>query len=87
VKIIKTILIEDLTEKYPFSVNYLAKKGIRCIVCGETIWGTLEEAAAEKGFDDETIDVFVKELNKLNDDFEKRIEDNINIINTGKFEG
>jgi methionine synthase II (cobalamin-independent) len=65
--ILKTITIEDLVEEYPFSVQYLADKGIRCIKCGEPIWGTLDEACKEKGFDDEKIDFFVKELNELNE--------------------
>lgn len=64
--ITKAITIEDLVEEYPFSVQYLSEKGIRCIKCGEPIWGTLEEACKEKGFEDEQIDLFVKELNTLN---------------------
>ncbi len=64
-KITKDIGIEDLIEKYPFSVHFLSQKGIRCIVCGEPIWGTLEEAAREKGFDDDAIEQFVEELNAL----------------------
>lgn len=58
----KDIEIEDLVSHYPFSVKYLSEKGIRCIACGEPIWGTLEEAALEKGFDQDQIEVFVKEL-------------------------
>ena len=61
----KDIHIEDLVENYPFSVKYLAQNGIRCIACGEPIWGTLEEAAKEKGFDDEKIQFFVNELNSM----------------------
>ena len=63
--ITKDILIEELVENYPFSVRYLMEKGIRCIMCGEPIWGTLEEAAQEKGFDEEQIAGFVKEMNEL----------------------
>jgi len=63
--ITKEIQIEELVEKYPFSVKYLAQNGIRCIACGEPIWGTLEEAATEKGFDNEKIEYFVNELNKM----------------------
>jgi methionine synthase II (cobalamin-independent) len=63
--ITKEIQIEDLVELYPFSVKYLSKNGIRCIACGEPIWGTLEEAAKEKGFDDEKINFFIEELNKM----------------------
>lgn len=63
--ITKDIEIEDLVEKYPFSVKYLAEQGIRCIACGEPIWGTLEEAIKEKNFDETKIDFFVDELNKM----------------------
>ena len=61
----KDILIEDLVSKVPKSVGYLMKKNIKCLACGEPIWGTLEETAKEKGFSDEEIDVFVKELNEI----------------------
>ena len=61
----KEIEIEDLVNDYPYSVKYLAEQGIRCIACGEPIWGTLEEAAKEKGFDDEKIAFFVDEMNEL----------------------
>ena len=65
-EITKDITIEDLIEDYPFSVKYLSTKGIRCIVCGEPIWGTLEEACIEKDFTEEQINEAVQELNELN---------------------
>ncbi len=61
----KDLEIEELVNNYPFSVKYLMEKGIRCIACGEPIWGTLEEAAKEKGFDDKAIEAFVVEMNEL----------------------
>jgi hypothetical protein len=61
----KDISIEDLLEQIPESVVYLREKGIRCFVCGEPTWGTLESAAKEKGFKDKDIDLFVKEINEL----------------------
>lgn len=61
----RDITIEDLSTKFPFSVKYLAKKGIRCLACGEPIWGTLESAAKEKGFSNDDLELFVKELNEL----------------------
>jgi len=61
----KDIEIEELVNNYPFSVKYLMEQGIRCIACGEPIWGTLEEAAKEKSFDDDKIQQFVDELNEL----------------------
>ena len=64
-QITKDTTIEELVENYGFAVDYLSKNGIRCIVCGEPIWGTLEEAAIEKGFNADKIESFVKELNAL----------------------
>lgn len=64
-QISKTIEIEDLITNFPFSVKYLFDKGIKCIACGEPIWGSLEEAALEKGYNQEQIDGFVDELNKM----------------------
>ncbi|KUG26088.1 hypothetical protein ASZ90_004083 [hydrocarbon metagenome] len=64
-EITKDIEIEDLVRIFPKAVSYLSDKGIRCLRCGEPIWGSLEEAAKEKGFDDEKINEFVKELNEL----------------------
>lgn len=60
----KNITIEELVEKYPFIVRFLAEKGIRCIACGEVIWGTLEEACIEKGFDSQKIKLILAEINE-----------------------
>ena len=57
--------IEDLVQWIPEGVGYLRDKGIRCIRCGEPIWGTLEEAAKQKGFSEEQIARFVADLNAL----------------------
>jgi len=61
----KEITIEELIEKVPESVKYLMEEGIRCVVCGEPIWGTLEEAVLEKGFKEEDLSRFIKELNDI----------------------
>jgi len=66
-EITKDISIEELIETIPASVEYLMKEGIRCIVCGEPIWGSLEEAAEEKGFKPEDIERFVNDLQALAD--------------------
>jgi hypothetical protein len=63
--ITKSITIEDLVARKVASVHYLADKGIKCIACGEPIWGTLEEAAKAKGFSDEDVEGFVRDLNGL----------------------
>jgi methionine synthase II (cobalamin-independent) len=63
--ITRDITIEDLVSSVPESVSYLMQNGIKCLACGEPIWGTLEEAAREKGFSDEEIDRFVSDLTVL----------------------
>ena len=63
--ITKDITIEDLVEDYPFAEEFLRVRGIKCIRCGEPIWGTLEDACKEKNFSDEEIDNIVRELNKI----------------------
>lgn len=60
----KSITIEDLIREIPEAVTYLFEKGIRCIRCGEPIWGTIEEAAKEKGFSDAEIAGFVDDLKR-----------------------
>ena len=63
--ITKDIEIADLVSHYPFSIKFLSDKGIKCIACGEPIWGTLEEAALEKGFNQDQISEVVIELIEL----------------------
>jgi methionine synthase II (cobalamin-independent) len=79
-KISKEISIEELIEEVPASVKYLMNEGIRCIVCGEPIWGTLEEAAEEKGFGEKDIEKFVKELQVIADTDEGNTDSGINKI-------
>lgn len=85
-KITKDISIEELIEDVPSSVRYLMNEGIRCIVCGEPIWGTLEEAAEEKGFKQDDIVRFVKELQELADNGDDNQESNINKIDVKKID-
>jgi iron-sulfur cluster repair protein YtfE (RIC family) len=63
----KDILIEDLVTRLPKAVGYLMKKNIKCLACGEPVWGTLEQAAKQKGFTDTEIAAFVEDLNRLDD--------------------
>ncbi len=61
----KNITIEELLEIKPESVKYMMEKGIKCLACGEPIWGTLDSASMSKGFSDADIEGFVRDLNKL----------------------
>ncbi len=62
--ITRQIEIEELIKILPEAVDYLSDKGIRCLRCGEPVWGTLENASKEKGFNDEQISEFEAELNR-----------------------
>jgi iron-sulfur cluster repair protein YtfE (RIC family) len=67
VAITKDWLIEDLIREFPQAVKILREKKIRCIACGEPIWGTIAEAAQEKQFSEKQIADLIVELNlKLN---------------------
>ena len=66
----RDILIEELVTIILGSVSYLMKKGIKCIACGEPIWGTLADAAKEKGFSETDIENVVHDLKEL----EKKIQ-------------
>jgi len=61
----KNITIEDLINIKPQAVSYLMKNHIKCLACGEPIWGTLESVSKEKGYSDKDIEKFVRELNEL----------------------
>lgn len=61
-KIAPETSIEEIVEEYPELVRPLREFGIKCIACGEPVWGTLKENARAKGI--ENIDEIVAELNK-----------------------
>ncbi|MCS7081639.1 MAG: DUF1858 domain-containing protein [Bacteroidetes bacterium] len=44
--------IEHIVRDHPELVPVLMDHGIVCVVCGEPVWGTLEEVAASKGIRD-----------------------------------
>lgn len=66
----KTMTMEELVRTLPQAVTYLMQAGITCIACGEPVWGTVEEAARQKGFTDEQIDQVVSDLRRLAQDTE-----------------
>jgi len=85
-KITKNITIEELTETVAESVKYLMEEGIRCIVCGEPIWGTLEEAVLEKGFSEDDLNRFIKELQEITDNSKGGLNNNSDSINIDKLD-
>ncbi|PJA97326.1 MAG: DUF1858 domain-containing protein [Ignavibacteriales bacterium CG_4_9_14_3_um_filter_34_10] len=64
-QITEEIEIEDLVKVLPQAVTYLSENGIRCLRCGEPIWGSLKNAAEEKGFSANETKKFVDDLNKM----------------------
>jgi hypothetical protein len=57
--------IEFILRSIPGALEYLMKKGVCGISCGEPYFGKLEIAAREKGFTESEIDLIVSDLNKL----------------------
>jgi len=57
--------IDEFVDDHPDLVGFLIIHGLPCVVCGEPFWGTLEELAKQKGWDDERIDSLVQEYNEL----------------------
>jgi methionine synthase II (cobalamin-independent) len=57
--------LEEIINIIPDSILYLQKKGIKCIACGEPVWGTLEDAADLKKITAQELSVIVSELNEM----------------------
>lgn len=62
-KIKKDTTIEEIVVDFPELVRPLMEYGIKCIACGEPVWGTLEENARAKGIQD--LDKIVADLNRI----------------------
>jgi flagellin-specific chaperone FliS len=48
-------------QEHPELIKILMKHGLKCVNCGEPLWGSLEENAREKGISN--IDKIIEELN------------------------
>jgi len=57
--------IEDVVREYPDAVRIFMRYGIKAIVCGDPLWGTIENEAKRQGLSDEKIDELLEELRKL----------------------
>ncbi|RKZ15653.1 hypothetical protein DRQ17_06250 [bacterium] len=58
-------LIEDVVRAYPKSVSVFLEFGIRAIVCGDVIWGTIKDEAERVGAD---LEKLLEALNKLTEE-------------------
>lgn len=61
----KNTLIEDIVIKYPEAVYPLIRHGIKCIECGEPIWGTVGEAADDKGLSEDKLRSAIDDINQV----------------------
>ncbi|GAB4372996.1 MAG: hypothetical protein Kow0042_16660 [Calditrichia bacterium] len=59
----KDTTIEEIVVSYPRLVRPLMEFGIKCIACGEPVWGTLAENAAEKGITN--LEEIIDALNRM----------------------
>ncbi|MDH4156450.1 MAG: DUF1858 domain-containing protein [candidate division Zixibacteria bacterium] len=55
--------VEELVKAYQGLVGFLIEEGLPCVICGEPFWGSLEDLALQKGWDDDRIDQLVGRLN------------------------
>ncbi|GAB4328651.1 MAG: hypothetical protein Kow0037_03140 [Calditrichia bacterium] len=62
-KITEDTTIEEIVTNYPKLVRPLMEYGIKCIACGEPVWGTLKENADEKGI--KNLSEIIGELNRI----------------------
>lgn len=51
-KVIPDMQVEELVEAFPEAVRFLTRRGLRCIRCGEPVWGTLKEFLLSEGVED-----------------------------------
>ncbi|TET97944.1 MAG: DUF1858 domain-containing protein [Candidatus Stahlbacteria bacterium] len=61
-KINGDVTIEDVVRLHPDSIDVFMKFGIKPIVCGDPMWGTINEEAKKANVD---INILLKELNKI----------------------
>ncbi len=57
--------IDEMVTAYPTAAGFLSRKGIRCIICGEPVWGTLADAAREKSIPEGELDAIIRELKEF----------------------
>lgn len=62
--------IEYVVSQYPELIRPLMEYGIKCVVCGEPLWGTLAENAYSKGI--KNLDEIIDRLNQLTDNNENK---------------
>ena len=57
-------LVEDVVETYPETVRTFMDHNFPCLVCGEPVWGTIEENARRNGIVGEAFHTLMRALNQ-----------------------
>jgi hypothetical protein len=70
VKIHEDIWIEELVDLLPESVGVLKEYGLPCIICGEPIWGTLQDLAKAKGISKDKLHEILARLQTIHNQSE-----------------
>jgi hypothetical protein len=59
----RTTSVEELLEAHPSAAGFLVQHSVVCFVCGEPVWGTLEDALRRSGRRESEIDGLIEMLN------------------------
>lgn len=59
----KETQVEELVEAHPEVAGWMTRRGMRCVVCGEPFWGTLEELASDSNLEEKELEKFLVDLN------------------------
>jgi hybrid cluster-associated redox disulfide protein len=63
-KITKEMLIGEIVQSYPETIDAFMSAGVFCFGCGAAKFETLEQGLRSHSFSDEDIDKFIKLLNE-----------------------
>jgi len=61
----KNTLIGKIIENHPETISILMSYGLHCVGCRFSNSETLEEGAKKHGMDEKTIEMVIKDINKL----------------------
>ncbi len=56
------MMVADLVAAYPPAVLFLSERNLYCIICGETVWGTIAELARDKHFEPQQLEELISDL-------------------------
>ena len=60
----KDMLIGEVVERYPKSIEIMFKHGMHCVGCGMTAYESLAEGCLGHGMSEKQIDDMIEEINK-----------------------